>query len=288
MKNNRTTALLMLLVFLLVVAVVIIFLTGLDRNTRTDNPYENVTVTAAPDLPEESAEPTPPPTTVPTTAPQYYPPSTATPVQTAAPVSTGAPASAATPAPTPSPTPVASLEDGGILPAQQLVPVVPGVNDNTGDGGDSPVTIPIGTVIGSGQFRSDTGTALNIHADWTASINDPQTANVTITVFADHYSLITTATPGALQVSVDGPSRRSVSTALAAFSVSPTPPRCRNPLCLAMTSSRSYPETNSSSVIFSRELSDSAEVSCSSSRSDDATASMSKTSSFIAPVYARL
>ena len=94
MKNNRTTALLMLLVFLLVVAVVIIFLTGLDRNSRTDNPYENVTVTAAPDLPEESAEPTPPPTTVPTTAPQYYPPSTATPVQTAAPVSTGAPASA--------------------------------------------------------------------------------------------------------------------------------------------------------------------------------------------------
>ena len=204
MKNNRTTALLMLLVFLLVVAVVIIFLTGLDRNSRTDNPYENVTVTAAPDLPEESAEPTPPPTSVPTTAPQYYPPTTATPVQTAAPGSTGAPKSAATPAPTPSPTPVASLEDGGILPAQQLVPVVPGVNDNSGNGGDSPVTIPIGTVIGSGQFRSDTGTALNIHADWTASINDPQTANVTITVFADHYSLITTATPGALQVSVDG------------------------------------------------------------------------------------
>ena len=204
MKNNRTTALLMLLVFLLVVAVVIIFLTGLDRNTRTDNPYENVTVTAAPDLPEESAEPTPPPTAVPTTAPQYYPPTTATPVQTASPGSTGAPKSAATPAPTPSPTPVASLEDGGILPAQQLVPIVPGVNDNTGDGGDSPVTIPIGTVIGSGQFRSDTGTALNIHADWTASINDPQTANVTVTVFADHYSLITTATPGALQVSVDG------------------------------------------------------------------------------------
>ena len=203
MKNNRTTALLMLLVFLLVVAVVIIFLTGLDRNTRTDNPYENVTVTAAPDLPEESAEPTPPPTSVPTTAPQYYPPTTATPVQTAAPVSTGAPKSAATPEPTPSPTP-ASLADGGILPAQQLIPVVPGVNDNTGDGGDSAVTIPIGTVIGSGQFRSDTGTALNIHADWTASINDPQTANVTVTVFADHYSLITTATPGALQVSVDG------------------------------------------------------------------------------------
>ena len=45
MKNNRTTALLMLLVFLLVVAVVIIFLTGLDRNSSSGNPYENVTVT---------------------------------------------------------------------------------------------------------------------------------------------------------------------------------------------------------------------------------------------------
>ncbi|MBQ9332513.1 MAG: hypothetical protein IJS11_06160, partial [Oscillospiraceae bacterium] len=99
--------------------------------------------------------------------------------------------------------PVTAIEDGGILPVQQLIPVVPGVNDgaNTGDAGN---TIPIGTVIGSGQFRSDTGTALNIHADWTASINDPQSVNVTVTVFADHYSLMTTATPGALQVSVDG------------------------------------------------------------------------------------
>ena len=48
MKNNRTTALLMLLVFLLVVAVVIIFLTGLDRNSNSGNPYENVTVTTQP------------------------------------------------------------------------------------------------------------------------------------------------------------------------------------------------------------------------------------------------
>ena len=195
MKNNRTTALLMLLVFLLVVAVVIIFLTGLDRHSSIDNPYENVTVTSTPETPAETPAPTP--TTVPTTAPVYYPPSTATPVQTAAPVSTAAPAPAATP--TPTPTPVTSLEDGGILPAQQLVPVVPGATTD-GDGS----TIPTGTVIGSGQFRSDTGTALNIHADWTASVSDPQSVNVTVTVYADHYSLITYATPGALQVSVDG------------------------------------------------------------------------------------
>ena len=209
MKNNRTTALLMLLVFLLVVAVVIIFLTGLDRNTNSGNPYENVTVTTQPEAPVETPEATPVPTTAPTSAPVYYPPTTAAPVHTATPVQGGGgagqaviPAQAATPAPTP--TPVTAIEDGGILPVQQLIPVVPGVNDgaNTGDAEGS--TIPIGTVIGSGQFRSDTGTALNIHADWTASINDPQSVNVTVTVFADHYSLMTTATPGALQVSVDG------------------------------------------------------------------------------------
>ena len=207
MKNNRTTALLMLLVFLLVVAVVIIFLTGLDRNTNSGNPYENVTVTTQPEAPVETPEATPVPTTAPTSAPVYYPPTTAAPVHTATPVQGGGagqaaiPAQAATPAPTP--TPVTAIEDGGILPVQQLIPVVPGVNDgaSTGDAGN---TIPIGTVIGSGQFRSDTGTALNIHADWTASINDPQSVNVTVTVFADHYSLMTTATPGALQVSVDG------------------------------------------------------------------------------------
>ena len=56
MKNNRTTALLMLLVFLLVVAVVIIFLTGLDRNSSSGNPYENVTVTAQPEAPVETPE----------------------------------------------------------------------------------------------------------------------------------------------------------------------------------------------------------------------------------------
>lgn len=205
-NNNRTTALLMLLVFLLVVAVVIIFLTGLDRNSNPTTPYENVTVETTPELPVETPEatPTPAPTTMPTTAPVYYPPSTATPVQTAAPVSTAAPTPVATPAPTPTPT-TAPLADGGILPAQNLVPVVPGVNDGsntaTNENGN---TIPTGTNIGSGTFRSDTGTALNIHADWTASISGPQTVDVTVTVYADHYSLITTATPGALQVAVDG------------------------------------------------------------------------------------
>ena len=206
MKNNRTTALLMLLVFLLVVAVVIIFLTGLERNPSTDNPYENVTVTAEPEPSAEmpDATPTTAPTTVPTTAPVYYPPSTAAPVQTAAPVTTAAPS--ATAAPTPTPTP-ASVEEGGLLPAQELIPVVPGVNTGSGTdsgSGDSGNTIPTGTVIASGSFRSDTGTALNIHADWTASISNAQTVDIAVTVYADHYELYTTANPNILQISVDG------------------------------------------------------------------------------------
>ena len=207
MKNNRTTALLMLLVFLLVVAVVIIFLTGLDRQSTSGSPYENVTVTSQPEAPVETPEATPAPTTAPTSAPVYYPPATAAPVHTATPVQGGGagqaviPAQAATPAPTP--TPATAIEDGGILPAQQLIPVVPGVNDGSNTG-DAAGTIPSGTVIGSGQFRSDTGTALNIHADWTAAVKNPQFVDVTVTVYADHYSLITYATPGALQVSVDG------------------------------------------------------------------------------------
>ena len=71
MKNNRTTALLMLLVFLLVVAVVIIFLTGLDRTSARDNPYDTVTSTAEPVITPEappaevSAEPTPAATSAP-------------------------------------------------------------------------------------------------------------------------------------------------------------------------------------------------------------------------------
>jgi hypothetical protein len=97
-----------------------------------------------------------------------------------------------------------------MLPAQQLIPAVPGVNTTTGGnpdgneaGAPSGQTIPAGTVIGSGTFRSDTGTALNIHADWQAAVSGTNTVDVTVTVYADHYSLITYATPEALQISVD-------------------------------------------------------------------------------------
>ncbi len=213
MKNNRTTALLMLLVFLLVVAVVIIFLTGLDRTSARDNPYETVTSTAEPVITPEappaevSAEPTP----AATSAPVYYPASTSTPVSTAAPVSTARPASAATATPaaqatptptapavqaTPTPTPT-DANGNPLFSAQDLIPVVPGAAtpspDGSGSSGSSGTSIPVGTNIGSGSFRSDTGTGLNIRADWSAAISGQDTADITVTVYADCYSLYTTA-----------------------------------------------------------------------------------------------
>ncbi len=209
MKNNRTTALLMLLVFLLVVAVVIIFLTGLDRTSARDNPYETVTSTAEPVITPEtppaevSAEPAP----AATSAPVYYPASTATPVSTAAPVSTARPAPAqTTAAPQATPTPVPTDANGSpLFSAQDLIPVVPGAATPAPDGsGSSGTSIPVGTNIGSGSFRSDTGTGLNIRADWSAAISGTDTADITVTVYADCYSLYTTATPGALNIAVDG------------------------------------------------------------------------------------
>jgi len=207
MKNNRTTALLMLLVFLLVVAVVIIFLTGLDRTSARDNPYETVTSTAEPVItpeatPEVSTEPTP----VATAAPVYYPASTATPVSTAAPVSTARPSSAvATPAAQTTPTPTPTDANGNpLLSVQDLIPVVPGATPSPDGSGSSVASIPVGTNIGSGSFRSDTGTGLNIRADWSAAISGQDTADITVTVYADCYSLYTTATPGALNIALDG------------------------------------------------------------------------------------
>lgn len=194
MKNNRTTALLMILVFLLVAAVVIIFLTG-EREPKQDSPIENVTVPGDVSVSAETPEPTPVPTTAPTVAPTYYPPSTSAPVQTARPVQTATP-----PPATPTPTPTTDVP---MLPAEELIPAAPGDGGGDVSGGTPPVSVPVGTFLSSGTFRSDTGTALNIHADWSASVSGEQTADVTVTVYVDSYSLYTTAAPEVLNISVD-------------------------------------------------------------------------------------
>lgn len=227
MKSNKTTALLMLLVFLLVVSVVIIFLTGLDRPASTSNPYQNVTTTAVPTVAVETPEPTPTPeatptpTPVPTNAPVYYPPSTSMPSETAQPVRTSTPppagvsvpsgtgaatttTNAGTAAATPTPIPGA---DANMLPAQDLIPIVPGANtaaSGNADAGNAASVIPTGTSLGSGTFRSDSGTSINIHADWTALVSGPNTVDITVTAYVDSYSLYTTASPDVLNIAVDG------------------------------------------------------------------------------------
>ena len=227
MKSNKTTALLMLLVFLLVVSVVIIFLTGLDRPTSTANPYQNVTTTAVPTVAVETPEPTPTPeaaptpAAVPTDAPVYYPPSTSMPSETVQPVKTSTPppagvsvpsgsgsnstasGNAGTAAATPTPVPGA---DANMLPAQELIPIVPGANTASGntDAGNSASVIPTGTSLGSGTFRSDSGTSINVHADWTALVSGANTIDITVTAYVDSYSLYTTASPDVLNIAVDG------------------------------------------------------------------------------------
>ena len=228
MKSNKTTALLMLLVFLLVVSVVIIFLTGLDRPTSTSNPYQNVTATAVPTAAAETPEPTPTPeatptpSAVPTNAPVYYPPSTSMPSETASPVRTSTPPPAGVSVPSgtgansaasgsagtaAASTPIPGA-DANMLPAQDLIPVVPGANTSPSGSADasgsSASVIPTGTSLGSGTFRSDSGTSINIHADWSAVVSGTNTVDITVTAYVDSYSLYTTASPDVLNIAVDG------------------------------------------------------------------------------------
>ena len=228
MKSNKTTALLMLLVFLLVVSVVIIFLTGLDRPTSTSNPYQNVTSTAVPTVAVETPEPTPTPeaaptpSAAPTNAPVYYPPSTSMPSETASPVRTSTPPPAGVSVPSGTgATAAASNSDGtataatpipgadaNMLPAQDLIPIVLGANTapsgNADASGNNASVIPTGTSLGSGSFRSDSGTSINIHADWNAVVSGTNTVDITVTAYVDSYSLYTTASPDVLNIAVDG------------------------------------------------------------------------------------
>ena len=64
--------------------------------------------------------------------------------------------------------------------------------------------IPTGTSLGSGAFRSDSGTSINIHADWNAVVSGTNTVDITVTAYVDSYSLYTTASPDVLNIAVDG------------------------------------------------------------------------------------
>ena len=85
----------------------------------------------------------------------------------------------ATPTATPTPTPI---------PTATTEPVQP--------------VIPQGEVIGSGSFTSDTGTPLNIRADWTATVLDSESVEVTVNVYLISYQIEVRELYDAVNVSV--------------------------------------------------------------------------------------
>ena len=62
--------------------------------------------------------------------------------------------------------------------------------------------IPQGEVIGSGSFTSDTGTPLNLRADWTATVLDAERVEVTVNVYLISYQIEVRELYNAVNVSV--------------------------------------------------------------------------------------
>ncbi len=168
MSKGRIKAVLFIIVFLLVIAVAVNLLMDMQGErkadtTPTNDPYAN-TVTPSVETQPALETPQPTPAIAPSTAPAATP-TPATPVPTVAPT------------PTPTPVPTATPE-----------PVQP--------------VIPQGEVIGSGSFTSDTGTPLNLRADWTATVLDSERVEVTVNVYLISYQIEVRELYNAVNVSV--------------------------------------------------------------------------------------
>lgn len=61
---------------------------------------------------------------------------------------------------------------------------------------------PVYVVEANGSFSSDTGTYLNVRADWTATSQYGNTAYLTIELSVVHYSFYTDALPGSIVLTV--------------------------------------------------------------------------------------
>ena len=166
MSKGRIKAVLFIIVFLLVIAVAVNLLMDMQSERKADaTPTDDPYAnTVTPSVETQPAIETaqPTPAIAPSTAP------TATPVP-----ATQVP----TQAPTPTPAPTATPE-----------PVQP--------------VIPQGEVIGSGSFTSDTGTPLNLRADWTATVLDAERVEVTVNVYLVSYQIEVRELYNAVNVSV--------------------------------------------------------------------------------------
>lgn len=62
--------------------------------------------------------------------------------------------------------------------------------------------VPQGEVIDNGSFVSETGTPLNLRAEWTATVLDDQYVKVTVNVYLDSYQIEVRELYDAVNVSV--------------------------------------------------------------------------------------
>lgn len=163
MSRGRIKAILFIIVFLLLAAVVISWLSGLD-DRKSDPSSLQVPDVTIPEAQESLpvAENTP------------------VPVISSAPQSTPVPVSTPSPTPAPTPTPAA--------PTPTPAP--------------TPSPVPAGVSLGSGSFRSETGTGLNLVAEWSARTVGSNQAEVTVKVSADSYSLYLSSMTGSINLSL--------------------------------------------------------------------------------------
>ena len=162
MSKGRIKAVLFIIVFLLAIAVAINLLVDMQSERKAE---------ATPTGDPYANTVTPSIETQPAVE-------TAQPTPAVAPSATPVPATPVpTQAPTPTPVPTATPE-----PAQPI--------------------IPQGEVIGSGSFTSDTGTPLNIRADWTATVLDSENVEVTVNVYLISYQIEVRELYDAVNVSV--------------------------------------------------------------------------------------
>ena len=166
MSKGRIKAVLFSIVFLLVIAVAVNLLMDMQSEKKAEAPPTNdpYANTVTPSVETQPALETPQPT--PAIVPSVAPTATPTPAATVP-----------TASPTPTPGPTATPE-----------PVQP--------------VIPQGEVIGSGSFTSDTGTPLNLRADWTATVLDSERVEVTVNVYLVSYQIEVRELYNAVNVSV--------------------------------------------------------------------------------------
>lgn len=163
----KIKATLFIVLFLLLIAVIVFILQGNKSDMGNTNPYSSIPTVppVVTDAPVQQAYQTPEPN-----IPQTYSYPTAAPVYvTPQPIQTQPPEIFITPEPV-----IVTLEP---IPVPTITPQ------------------PVGMTLGSGSFRSVSGSLLDIHADWTATVADEDTATVTVTVYADHYQLYNSAMP---------------------------------------------------------------------------------------------